>query len=234
MSGKSARTKHKATAPSAPQKRIDERSRLPRIARMSLLLGVAVVLGLYFASSRHRGSKAASAGGPGAYPYSVGSPGRGKPAPPLNLPATTGGSFDLTSYRGKQRVLLYFQEGLTCQPCWDQIATIQKDRAKFSSLGIGPIVSITTDRLDLIRQKANDDGLSIPVLSDEGGRVSDTYDARSYGMMGHDRDGHTFVLVGKDGRILWRADYGGAPKYTMFVPDDALLTQLRRALGKQA
>ena len=47
-------------------------------------------------------------------------------------------------------------------------------------------------------------------------------------MMGMgDRDGHSFILVGKNGRILWRADYGGAPKYTMYVPDDVLLTQLR-------
>jgi len=73
--------------------------------------------------------------------------------------------------------------------------------------------------------------LTIPVLSDEGGRVSDSYSARDFGMMGHDRDGHTFVLVGKDGKILWRADYGGAPKYTMFVPVNVLLAQLKARTG---
>ncbi len=85
--------------------------------------------------------------------------------------------------------------------------------------------------MNLIRQKASDEGLNIPVLADEGGTVSDTYSARNYGMMGHDRDGHSFVLVGKDGRVRWRADYGGAPKYTMFVPDDVLLGQLKKSLG---
>jgi len=49
-------------------------------------------------------------------------------------------------------------------------------------------------------------------------------------MMGHARDGHSFVVVGRNGTILWRADYGGAPKYTMFVPDTVLLTQLKAGL----
>ena len=52
-------------------------------------------------------------------------------------------------------------------------------------------------------------------------------------MMG-DRNGHSFILVGKDGRIRWRADYGGAPKYTMFVPDDRLLADLRAGMKDQA
>ncbi len=39
-----------------------------------------------------------------------------------------------------------------------------------------------------------------------------------FGMMGDSRDGHSLVLIGPDGEILWRADYGGAPNYTMFVP----------------
>ena len=103
---------------------------------------------------------------------------------------------------------------------------IQRDLPKFRSLGIDRIVSITTDPLKLISQKARDDGLTLPVLADEGGRVSDRYDARSYGMMGHSRDGHTFVLVGKNGRIRWRADYGGPPKFTMFVPGNELLALL--------
>ena len=34
-------------------------------------------------------------------------------------------------------------------------------------------------------------------------------------MMGNSRNGHSFVLVGPDGQISWRADYGGAPDYTV-------------------
>ena len=203
-----------------------------RTAAMSLAVVVVAAIGLYFLSSFHHSSAGTSgAAGSRAYPYAVGSPGPGQQAPNVNLPATTGGSFDLASYHGRKPVLLYFQEGLTCQPCWDQISAIEKEIPKFRALGIGPIVSITTDPLGEITQKASDQGLTIPVLSDEGGRVSDTYSARNYGMMGHDRDGHSFVLVGKDGKVLWRADYGGAPKYTMFVPVGVLLAQLKAGAG---
>jgi cytochrome c biogenesis protein CcdA len=65
-----------------------------------------------------------------------------------------------------------------------------------------------------------------PVLSDPDLAVSHAYDANQYGMMGDMRDGHSFVLVGPDGVIEWRADYGGAPKYTMFLPTDKMLSDL--------
>ena len=233
MSGKKARARRQgATPPVRARGGAVQRRGVSRTAGISLAVVVVAVVGLYFVSSfHHSGAGKSGAAGSSGYPYAVGSPGLGQQAPNVNLPATSGGSFNLASYRGRKPVLLYFQEGLTCQPCWDQITAIQKDEAKFRALGIGPIVSITTDPLGEITQKAHDEGFSIPVLSDKGGTVSDTYSARNYGMMGHDRDGHTFVLVGKDGKILWRADYGGAPKYTMFVPVDVLLAQLKARTG---
>ena len=45
-------------------------------------------------------------------------------------------------------------------------------------------------------------------------------------MMGGMRDGHSIVLIGSDGTIRWRADYGGAPKYTMFSPTGKVLADL--------
>jgi len=52
-------------------------------------------------------------------------------------------------------------------------------------------------------------------------------------MMGTSTYGHSFIVVGPDGGIRWRADYGGAPNYTMFVPVDALLDDLRAGLAAQ-
>jgi len=60
--------------------------------------------------------------------------------------------------------------------------------------------------------------------------VSRQYQMNQFGMMGDSRDGHSFVLIGPDGEILWRADYGGAPNYTMFVPVDILLEQMKAGL----
>lgn len=169
--------------------------------------------------------------GSGQYPYAVGDPGVGAAAPEFNLKSTTGGSIDLSSYAGKQ-VLLYFMEGLTCQPCFDQITAIQKDMPAFHALGIDTIISITNDPYDQLRQKAGDMGLTIPVLADEDGTVCNTYGTLRYGMMMGMNPGHTFILVGTDGRIRWRADYGGPPKYTMYLPPDALLHDLKQGLGR--
>ena len=137
---------------------------------------------------------------------------------------------DLASLRGK-RVLLYFQEGIMCQPCWDQLKDIEANSERFRALGIGAVVAITTDPLDALKQKAALERLSTPVLSDPDLSVSRAYDANSYGMMGRSRDGHTFILVDRDGRILWRADYGGAPKYHMYVPVPNLIADIRQGIG---
>jgi peroxiredoxin len=89
------------------------------------------------------------------------------------------------------------------------------------------VLSITTDPANLIAQKTTDMHLSTPVLSDPDLTVSAAYHANDYGMMGTSRDGHTFILVGPDGLIRWRADYGGAPNYTMDVPVTQLLADLK-------
>lgn len=61
--------------------------------------------------------------------------------------------------------------------------------------------------------------------------VSRAYGVLGYGMMNGTHPGHTFILVRPDGRIGWRADCGGAPAFTMYVPDQTLLSELRRVLG---
>ncbi|MDJ0341044.1 peroxiredoxin family protein [Streptomyces sp. H10-C2] len=168
-------------------------------------------------------SSSGRTGGQGA--YDVGSPGPGTPAPGFALTSSTGHQLQLADLRGKN-TLLYFQEGLTCQPCWDQLTDLEKDAAKVKAAGIDDIVSITTDPADLIARKTRDMHLATPVLSDPDLAVSKVYRANDFGMMGASRDGHTFVLVGPDGTIRWRADYGGAPDYTMYVPVARLLADL--------
>ncbi len=183
---------------------------------------VAVIAVLFAIFSNSAGSSS----GAGAYPYQAGSPGQGQAAPGFTLAASTGGQVSLSAYRGKT-VLLFFQEGLTCQPCWDQITDLQKHAAQLGAAGISQVVSVTGDPAGAITTKARDMGLTIPVLSDPGLAVSQQYQANSYGMMGASRDGHTFILVGPDGVIRWRADYGGPPKYTMFLPTTSLLADIK-------
>ncbi|UTI63991.1 peroxiredoxin family protein [Paraconexibacter antarcticus] len=192
--------------------------------------GVVLLLAL-FAISNSGGGSSAKTGG--KYPYAVGQPGPGQPAAPISLPSTQGGQFSLAAERGKT-VLLYFQEGLSCQPCWDQLSDLERQGSKVRALGIDRMISITTDELGQIRQKAADEGLNTPILSDSNLAVSKAYGANQFGMMGDSRDGHSFIIIGPDGRVRWRADYGGAPNYTMYVPVTRLLSDMRKGLRSGA
>lgn len=200
----------------------------------AVVIGIAVLAGLFAVSNRggSGGANPSSTSGAGAgrYKYAVGQPSSGA-APAINLPSTQGGTFSLAGQHGRT-TLLYFQEGITCQPCWDQLKDLQSHMAQVKALGVDQVVSITTDPINILRQKASDEGLSTPVLSDSSLKTSTAYNANQYGMMGHSRDGHSFVLVGPDGRIEWRADYGGPPDYTMYVPVADLLADLRHGLDK--
>jgi peroxiredoxin Q/BCP len=193
-------------------------------AAMVVTIAAVAVLYLVFRSGSGETHSAASASG---YPHAAGDPKAGTSAPPFTLTSGNGKPVSLADYRGKA-VLLYFQEGLSCQPCWDQIRDLETNQAALRAAGVDAVVSITTDRADLIGRKAADEKLTTPVLSDPDLAVSRAYDANQYGMMGDMRDGHSFVLVGPDGVIQWRADYGGAPKYTMFLPTDKMLSDLAK------
>lgn len=202
--------------------------RPPVLAAVAAVLAVAALFGVYTAQSGGgSGSGQSSASG---IPFEVGEPASGQ-APPLRLPVAGGGEVDLASYSGRG-VLLYFQEGLMCQACWTQLKDLEAARTELTALGVDEIVTVTTDPVDLLTRKVRDDGYTTPVAADEDGSVSETWGTLGRGMMGGDMNGHSFVLVGPDGQIQWRADYGGAPDYTMYVPVQELLADLRQGTGQ--
>ena len=192
---------------------------------LTAALALLAVGGLFLA---FRSGQSHSTAGKAA--FQVGQPAQGEVAPAFTLPASTGQNVSLSSYRGKN-VLLFFQEGIGCQPCWDQIRDLEKDQAKLHQASIDAVVSITSSPADLVMQKTRDDHLTTPVLTDADLSVSRAYHANMYGMMGDSRDGHSFMLVGPDGTIRWRADYGGAPNYTMYLPVDRMLSDMRTMMG---
>ncbi|MBI2706649.1 MAG: redoxin domain-containing protein [Actinobacteria bacterium] len=198
-------------------------------------VAVAVLFAIFNQSSNPATSSLPGIGGvrgSGPYAYQIGNPGPGQQAPPITLPTTSGSTWSLESQRGKN-VLVYFQEGVGCQPCLDQIKAIEADPAFLENLGVDELVSITGSPSAQIAQKAFDMGLKTTVLPDPGLALSRSYRANEYGMMGDAADGHTFILVGPDGTIRWRADYGGPPNYTTFVPLDQLRADLQAGATKQ-
>jgi peroxiredoxin len=189
------------------------------------VVAVFAVVVLYLVYQGAQGKQDATAAGGSGFKHVAGEPGAGSAAPAFALTSGTGGQVSLADFRGRS-VLLYFQEGLSCQPCWDQIKDLEQNQAALKTAGVDAVVSITTDPANLIGQKAADEKLTTPVLSDPTMQVSRAYDANQYGMMGDMRDGHSFILVGPDGTIRWRADYGGTPDYTMFLPTGKMLADL--------
>ncbi|MBW3603051.1 MAG: peroxiredoxin family protein [Actinobacteria bacterium] len=216
-------------SPSRPRRgsaSVKRRVGLTRTWVTAAVVGIVAVAGLAVVYVTSGGSRAGGTAEAGEYAFAVGDPGPGEQAPAFELPSTTGGTVALDDYRG-ETVLLYFQEGLMCQPCWDQLTDIEARWADFQAAGVDRIVSVTTDPLDALEQKVELEGISSPVLSDRDLAVSRQYDTNSYGMMGGSHNGHSFILVGPDGQIEWRADYGGEPDYTMYLPVENLLADLR-------
>ncbi len=207
---------------------------VPAWLAVAVLSAASVVIAVAAANTMS-GARDPVASAPGAgsndvpVRYDVGQPGVGAVAPDFALPASAG-PFRLSDQRGKD-VLLYFHEGLMCAPCWKQIDDIEADLGKFRELGVDEIAAISIDPADAQQQRAQLRGISFAVLADTDLAVSRLYDALSYGMMGGTRPGHTFILVGPDGAIRWRADYGGPPDFTMYVPTATVLAELRRAIA---
>ena len=193
---------------------------------------VATRLGSPKSSQPSTGSSV-GASAAGRFRFAVGDPGPGLEAPPIVLPASNGETFDLATHRGKG-VLLYFQEGIGCQPCWDQMRDYATAAGMFRAVGVDEFVTITSNPVSLLARKMRQDGIGGIVLADTDLAVSKTYHANDYGMMGTSTDGHSFVFVDAKGIIRWRADYGGSPDFTMYVPPTNLLADLRVGLGLPA
>ena len=109
-----------------------------------------------------------------------------------------------------------------------QVVDLQNDKG-FQGLGI-ELLSISPDSVSAWLQNAADMKIHLPVLSD-----SDNVVANRYGVMRwrHGNEpGHTFVLVGSDGRVKWVRDYG-APEHggLMYVAPSDLTKQIASHLS---
>jgi peroxiredoxin len=190
------------------------------VALAASAVAIAALFGIYASAAPDAGEPSTA----GKINYITAEPVSG-PAPQMQLPSADGSTFDLADLRG-QSVLLYFQEGLMCQACWTQLSDLESAQAELKAAGVDKIVNVTTDPADLLARKVKDGNYSTTTVSDPTGEVSREFGALGVGMMGPDMNGHSFVLIGPDGDIQWRADYGGAPDYTMYVPVPQLLADL--------
>ena len=99
----------------------------------------------------------------------------------------------------------------------------------FQSLNVA-LVSIAIDPVSDLSQAVNQFGISTPLLSDEGRKVSESYGVLQWAMP-NGEPGHTFVLVGKNGKVKWIRDYR-APENggLMWVSVDVLYREMAARL----
>ena len=145
----------------------------------------------------------------------------GRRAPAFTLPSTAGGTVSLSDHRGHE-VLLYFSEGVGCDPCFAQVVELERNADRLAEAGL-TLLPIVVNPLADVRAELARFGIRTPFLVDADRSVSAAYGVLGEGMHA-DLPGHTFVLVGGDGMIRWEMTYP-----SMFVETDALLDAIDAA-----
>ena len=148
----------------------------------------------------------------------------GWPAPGFALASTDGSTVSLADHRGHD-VLLYFSEGVGCDACFYQQATIEAEQERFADAGL-QVIPVVMNAAPDVRRELDRFGLTTPFLIDPDGSVSASYDTIG---RGHHADlpGHSFVLVDGSGTMRWRLD-----EPAMFVEPSRLVVAATKALSQ--
>lgn len=112
-----------------------------------------------------------------------------------------------------------------------QIVDLEND-PDFQALDVA-LVSIALDPPSELAAGAQEYGIqSTPLLTDADKSVSQAYDVLKWAIASGE-PGHTFILVGKDGKIAWIKDYGAPdnPNRTMYVPISELTSEIKKSLN---
>ena len=142
-------------------------------------------------------------------------------APRFSLTSTSGEQVSLSDFKGRD-VLLYFSEGVGCDPCFTQMRELEAHNSHLEEEGL-TVVPIVVNGADDVHMEMERFGLQTEFLIDPDKGVSDAYDTLG---TGHHADlpGHSFVYVDGQGEIRWREDYA-----SMFVEPDELLSAVASA-----
>jgi peroxiredoxin len=109
-----------------------------------------------------------------------------------------------------------------------QVVDLQENEA-FRSLNV-ELMSISPDPIDFWKSEAKKYEIELPVLSDAGNKVAESYEVMKWAVGAE--PGHTFVLVDEAGKVAWLRDYGAQENGgLMYVEPDELVSQLERRLA---
>jgi thioredoxin-dependent peroxiredoxin len=130
----------------------------------------------------------------------------GDKAPDFTLQDAFGKSYQLSSYKGKSPVIVYFYPKAGTSGCTKEACGIRDDWSKFKQNNI-PVLGISTDDKPAIKKFIDDYNLNFPLLSDADKKVS-----KEYGVVG---------ITGYDKRITFIVDKNSKIADVMEVKDIA-------------
>lgn len=150
-------------------------------------------------------------------------------APSFALPTVSGSTFSSADHLGEHALLLFFNEGMGCGPCFDQIVDLEADWQQFEALDL-QLVSVMVDPMDALEAEIQARGITSVVAADEDKETSNAYGAMEASMHPGVKPGHTFVLVDKAGQMVWRWDWPGHG--AMYVDVDEIYAGVEARLSE--
>jgi len=123
----------------------------------------------------------------------------GQPAPDFALPSTAGGEVTLSSFRGKQNVLVAFFPLAFTAPCTAEMCAFSEDHSKFERAGTR-VLPVSVDAVPSLKAFKEKERMSVDLLSDFH-RVA----SRAYGTLIEDKNlsKRAYFLVDKQGVLRW-------------------------------
>ena len=122
----------------------------------------------------------------------------------FTMPSTAGGDVSLSDYAG-HNVLLYFNEGVGCDACFDQTIELEKAGAALAEKDVA-LVPVVMNPVESVQGELGRFGITTPYLIDVDGSVSEAYGVLGKGMHA-DLPGHGFVFIDATGQIRWQKEY---------------------------
>jgi len=150
----------------------------------------------------------------------------GDAAPDFRLPTADGGFVSLREFKGSS-LLIFFNEGAACEPCWRQTVELQNS-PELTRMRVALVV-VTADPVDHLQPIVNQYGISVPVASDISLDMAAAYNALSGGKQEGQKLSYAFILVGPDGTIEWR--YDATNNSGKYISTQQLIAAVNKAQG---
>jgi peroxiredoxin len=127
------------------------------------------------------------------------SPQPGDVAPDFTADSTSGSPVTLSSYRGKQNVLLAFFPLAFTGTCTKELVCFTEDFDQFAGRGV-EILPISVDATPSLREFKNKLHIQTDLLSDFKREIS-----RAYGVLNEERffANRAYFLIDKEGKVRW-------------------------------